>query len=160
MSSSQQDQPVEVECFALPNFEAVNPRAYSDYSVHCAGEISFRKKTSDAMSMLWKHFCKMNDFPEFYLRTVARIALCKDPDTMQEEHHDALDIQCENVDTLTAGQTITIKNNRFMKDAIFQRWDDRVFHKFKMRSGFYSFLRQDLIDKLSDQDRRYLCIGR
>ena len=145
----------------MPNFEATNPRAYDNYSVHCAGDVQFRKKkNSDAMTALWKHFCKINDFPELYMRTVARIALCKDPSTMEDEHHDALDIQCENVDTLTRGQTITVRNTRFMKEAIFQKWDDRVFHKFKMKSGLYMFLCQDLIDKMNDEDRRYLCIGR
>jgi hypothetical protein len=160
MSSSQETQPVEVECFATPTFNLTNSKTYADYTVHCAGDVVFRKKTSDAMSMLWKQFCQLNDFPDLYLRKVAQIALCVDPTTMQEEHHDALDIQCENVDTLRRGQTITVKNTRLMKESIFQKWDDRVFHKFKMRSGVYTFLRQDLIDKMSDEDRRYLCIGR
>jgi len=160
MSSCQETQTVEVECFATPTFKLTNGKTYADYTVHCAGDVVFRKKTSDAMSMLWKRFCEINDFPELYLRIVARIALCKDSKTMLEEHHDALDIQCDNPDTLRMGQAITVKNNRFTKDAIFQRWDDQVFHKFRMKSGVYTFLRQDLIDKMTDEDRRYLCIGR
>lgn len=120
----------------------------------------YTKEKSKNMDLLWKQFCKMNDFPDLYLRTVAKIALCKDPTTMREEHHDAIDIQIHNVGLIRTGDEITVINTRFRKETIFQRWDDRVFHKFKMRSGHYLFLRQDFIDCLTKEDKRYLCIGR
>ena len=128
--------------------------------IHYFGEIKLSKQKSSLMDMLWKQFCKMDDFPELYLRTVAKIALCKDPTTMREEHHDAIDIIVDNVNLIRAGDQFTVSNTRFCKEAIFQRWDNRVFHKFRMRSGHFIFLRQDFIDKLTNEDKRYLCIGR
>jgi hypothetical protein len=128
--------------------------------VHNYGEICFTKQKSKLMDALWKEFCSMNDFPELYMRTVAKIALCKDPTTMREEHHDAIDLMVDNVDLIRAGDEVKVINTRFYKKTIFQRWDDRVFHKFRMRSGHYIFLGQDFIDSLTSQDKRYLCIGR
>jgi hypothetical protein len=134
--------------------------AIGETGLHNYGDVCFSKQKSNQMDSLWKQFCKMNDFPELYLRTVAKIALCKDPTTMREEHHDAIDIMVDDVDLVRAGDQFTVSNTRFYKEAIFQRWDDRVFHKFKMRSGHFMFLRQDFIDRLNKEDKRYLCIGR
>jgi hypothetical protein len=161
MVQAAQDTGRPAVCHAIGELDFHKQRnQLGEAGIHNYGEICFTKQKSDLMDALWRQFCKMNDFPELYMRTVAKIALCKDPATMIEEHHDAIDLMVDNVDLIRAGDEITVINTRFKKKTIFQRWDDRVFHKFRMKSGHYLFLKQDFIDRLTKEDKRYLCIGR
>jgi hypothetical protein len=145
------------ECFPIGELHD-NPRPYEEYSVHSCGDINFRKRTTEHMSSLQRYFAKINNFPISYKGIVEKIALCKCPITSKEEHHDAIDILCDNIDTLTEGQRINIKNTKFMREYILQNWSSKVFHKFQMKNGFYFLIKKDFIDKLSIEDKRELGI--
>jgi hypothetical protein len=44
------------------------------------------------------------------------------------------------------------------RNGIFQYWEKRTFHKWRMKSGTTILICQDVINKLSSKDRRYLKI--
>jgi len=149
----------EVECFPIGGKLVENRYSYDNYAALDCGDLVFSKKTTPYMSALRKHFCKINDFPRFYLGIVKKPATCKDPDNGTECTQDALDIENDiDIETLEIGDEIRIKNTKFYREFIFQGWDTRIYHKLQMRSGIYSFLRQDLVDHLNEEDKQSLGI--
>lgn len=152
MASATRDT---VECFPIGGGIKENHKSYDTYGAHDCGDVVFSKQTTPEMSALRKHFSQTKDFPKRYLGIVKKITACKDPVTEEVYHQDALDIQ-NDIEILERGDQILVKNTRFCREFIFEEWSNKVFHKFEMRSGIYSFLRQDFIDKLSAEDKRAL----
>ena len=131
-------------------FQIGKPRDYGIYR----GDVIFRKKSS--MDSLFAEFYRINDFPEFYIGKTENVALCKDPENNNSELFDAKDMNI--TENLNKNSEITISYNKYEKNTLFQYWDNRIFHKFQMKSGMYMMLRQDFVDKLSSEDKRYLRI--
>jgi hypothetical protein len=110
------------------------------------------------MNKLLQHFHSTQNYPEFYLGKVEKMALCKCPISLKDEWFSATNL---GINKPPKPGTI-FEINRIVKKEIhsklttFIRWEPQPFYEWRMSFGNVLQLRQDFIDGLSAEDRRYL----
>lgn len=128
------------------------------YSMMNKGDFVFQKKTTTNMDKLWRIIYSSQDYPQFYIGSVPKMAACVCPETGKQEWHNPAKI--DTAEPFITGTEIivhaTIKNKQYSKKTIFQKWDNTIFHEWKLESGNVLQLRQDFVDGLSSDDKRKL----
>jgi len=119
-------------------------------------DLFIRNKTSTNMDMLWHDFHAKQDYPEFYLGPVQKMALCICPETNREERHNinCLLMECEPKRGTRITAFVIRDKERYQKMTIFQRWETTAFYEWKMQSGNIIQLRQDFIHGLTPMEKR------
>jgi hypothetical protein len=122
----------------------------------------YKGSTSKNMDKLWRHFHSKEDYPEFYIGKVQKMARCFCPTTNMEEYHNIKSM--EFTGNLKRGTELTVNgivnNEKVSKQTIFIRWEPANFYEWRMSSGNTLTLRQDFIDTLLPGDKRYLKMTR
>jgi hypothetical protein len=131
---------------------------YEDYSMHNYGDVVFQKTTSKNMDKLWAHFHKNKNYPEFYRGIAKRMAICKCPDTGEEEWFNGE--RCLSVPDPVTDSTVTVtlkmKDKTYTKDFVFKGWVKFPVHEWAMGSGTTLQLSQSFVDGLLPVDKKYL----
>jgi hypothetical protein len=138
------------------------PRDNNDKCVNYYGEFTFRKSKSKNMNKLWSYFYKNKTYPEFYLGTAKKTAICKCLITGKEEWFNGE--RCLKVNNPIKGSIVKvelrIKNIMYNGDFIFIEWVKTPVHEWMMRSGTILQLDQKFVDGLLPEDKRYLRLNR
>jgi hypothetical protein len=120
----------------------------------------FIQKSFNNTNRLWKHLHEIQNFPEYYFGIVESMALCKCPLSGNDEWFRAEFLG--NNKTIRTGTEIeinrTFKNEIHSKKTVFVRWELQPFHEWKLQNGCLLQMRQDFVDGLTREDRRYLKI--
>jgi hypothetical protein len=131
---------------------------YENYAMQSYGDIVFQKSTSKNMDKLWRHFHTKQNYPKFYLGMAKKTAICKCPDTGEEEWYNG-DRNLSVADPKKGESvtvTLTVNTGTYSKDFVFMGWVKQPVHEWKMESG--SVLQLDLrfVDGLLPEDKKYL----
>ena len=134
-----------------------NEGEWTDRSMYI-GEAYFQKSTTKNMDLLWKEFYRTQDFPEFYMGKVEKMARCICPGLKRYEWYNAKNLIYDK--NLTKGSEIIAQReigaHFYQKTTLFINWETSPFHQWRMKSGNVLQIRQDFIDGLSSKDRRFL----
>lgn len=131
---------------------------YENYSAQSYGDIVFQKSTSKNMDKLWRHFHSKQNYPKFYLGMAKKTAICKCPDTGEEEWYNG-DRNLSVADPKkgeTVTVTITINSGTYTRDFLFMGWVKQPVHEWRMGSGTVLQLEQKFVDGLLPEDKKYL----
>jgi hypothetical protein len=152
-----------MELFSLEQNEIkIFPFSFSECSYDAYGDVAFQKSNSKNMDKLCAYFLHANNYPEYYLGMVKRVAICKCPETGKEGWFNGEKCLC--VENPKTGSIVTV-NSRIQNKLdslgfIFIRWTRFPVHEWRMRDGTILQLSQNFVDKLLPEDRRYLKINR
>jgi len=116
------------------------------------------KSTSKNMDKLWRHFHSKQNYPKFYLGIAKKTAICKCPDTEEEEWYNG-DRNLSVADPKkgeTVTVTLTVNTGTYSKDFVFMGWVKQPVHEWKMESGSVLQLEQRFVDGLLPEDKKYL----
>jgi hypothetical protein len=120
----------------------------------------FIQKSLNNTQRLWNHLHETHNFPEYYSGIVERMALCKCPISGNDEWFRPETLGNRNF--IRKGTEIEInrmfKNEIYSKKTVFIRWELQPFHEWRLQNGCLLQMRQDFIDGLTREDRRYLKI--
>jgi hypothetical protein len=124
----------------------------------CAGDFVYKRSTSKNMDKLWNTFHESQDYPEFYVGKVAKMALCNCPITNKSEWFSFK--QLGNIDTPKPGDEVTVyarvNNKDYQKQTVFIKVERATYYEWSMKSGNVLQLRQDFIDSITAEDKRFL----
>lgn len=122
--------------------------------------IIFIQNSFNNTNRLWKHLHEIQNFPEYYFGIVESMALCKCPLSGNDEWFRPEILG--NIKTIRRGTEIEInrifKNEKISKKTVFVRWELQPFHEWRLQNGCLLQMRQDFVDGLTREDRRYLKI--
>lgn len=139
-----------------------NHRSYDEKGIHCYGDFKFQRSTTKNMEKLWARFHRNESYPEYYLGIAKRMAICKCPNTGEEEWYNGE--RCLSVDNPEIGSTVTVtlevKGKFYKRDFVFIGWLKTPVHEWKTTKGTTLQLSQKFIDGLCAQDKRYLKMNR
>jgi hypothetical protein len=134
-------------------------------SIYGMGDIVFqtsRTKVSKNMDILWRHFHKTQNYPEYYLGFAEKMAVCKCPVTGAEEWYNPS--RCLTIQDPVPGQTVMVtmqKNGQpFGKEWIFLRWRIGRVHEWKTQKQTFLQLEEDFVAGLFHAEKRQLKINR
>jgi len=131
---------------------------YENYAVHSYGDFAFVKSTSKNMDKLWRHFHSKQNYPKFYLGIAKKTAICKCPDTGEEEWYNGernlsvIDPKKGEMVTVT----LTVNSGTYSRDFVFMGWVKQPVHEWRMETGSVLQLEQKFVDGLLPQDKKYL----
>ena len=98
-------------------------REYDETTVRSYGDFISKISTSKNTDTLWAHFHKHDNYPEYYMGTSKRTAICKCPNTGIEEWYNGE--RCLNIVNPEKGSTVTVelKNKDTIYKLIFYKID-------------------------------------
>jgi len=110
------------------------------------------------MDKLCAYFHTIENYPEYYLGTARRVAICKDPSSGKEYWYNG--DRCLSIENPKKGSRVTVsiqhKNALYKKEFLFQGWVRFPVHEWKMKNGSILQLEQKFIDGLLSKERRFL----
>jgi hypothetical protein len=131
---------------------------YENYAMHSYGDLSFQRSTTKNMNILWERFNKNESFPEYYLGVAKRMAICKCPETGEEDWYNGE--RCLSVEKPEKGSTVLvtlkIKDKVYTRNYIFMGWLKTQVHEWQTTKGTTLQLSQNFVDGLCAKDKRYL----
>jgi hypothetical protein len=130
----------------------INSYSYGD---KIFGVINMNNKNN--MDTLWRHFQSNQDYPEFFMGKVEKMAFCKCPNTGEESWNNAKILLTEDpIKNTIVTARIKIRDTVYEKDFVFVKWETANFYEWRMKSGSILQLHQKYIDGLLDKDKKYL----
>lgn len=136
----------------------VYPECVEDKCVHYCKDITFQNKNTQNIDKLWSRFYKSNSYPEYYLGIAKRVAICKCPNTGEEEWFNGeqllpiINPEKETIVTIA----LEVKGKIYKRDFVFIGWVKDTVHEWKMTTGSTLKLNQHFVNGLSAYDKRYL----
>lgn len=156
----------ELDIYALgqqPNTDSLMAdhryhKKYEDYAANNYGDFKFQKRTTKNMDKLWANFYKNESYPAYYLGIASKIAICKCPNTGEEEwFNGARFLSIENPEKgSTVTVTLKVLDKIYEREFLFMGWVKHPVHEWSMTKGSTLQLSQSFVDGLSIEDKRYL----
>jgi hypothetical protein len=135
-------------------------REYDETTVRSYGDFISQITRSKNTDTLWAHFHKNENYPEYYMGSSKRTAICKCPITGIEEWYNGE--RCLNIENPEKGSTVTVefknKDTIYTREFIFIGWVKTPVHEWKMKKGTILMLEQKFVDGLLPADKKYLKI--
>ena len=116
-----------------------------------------RIKLNNNMDILMHHFNSTQDFPEYYLGKVEKVALCRCPQTKEKSWNNGNCLLTENpIKNTHIKVQVKVNDTIYERELIFVKWETEDFYEWRMKSGNILQLHQKFIDGLRPKDKKYL----